>query len=199
VNALQGTNTFEPPIQPEPPPFTDHDWVNGIYTHITDTSNDNDETNYYQSMVAKIVSDNEEHYSYNQYNSFHDDTDHGYPTEHDLSTYTQRHIDRASIHTIVQDTIFNIISKQGATKLIPYIPNDQHQLPHHSTISQAIKNDGIYRVRIQHAQNDGRANRSVTSSKSLLVHYQDIADYGINGVKEGETAITCTGQGFIPW
>jgi hypothetical protein len=39
----------------------------------------------------------------------------------------------------------------------------------------------------------------VTSSKDLLLHYETIPDYAINGVKEGEPAIICIGKGYIPW
>ena len=49
------------------------------------------------------------------------------------------------------------------------------------------------------AQNDGGANRSVTSDKHLLIQYKDIKPYAIGGVKEGEVAIYCTGIGYIPW
>jgi hypothetical protein len=65
--------------------------------------------------------------------------------------------------------------------------------------AQAMDCNGIYRVNIHNAQNDGCDNRSVTLSKSLLIHFKEISDYGINGVKEGEAAIICTGRGFLPW
>ena len=70
---------------------------------------------------------------------------------------------------------------------------------HCNIISTAIENNDIYRVQILSAQNDGGANRSVTSTKSLLLHYEHIDDYAMNGVKEGKPAIICTGRGYLPW
>lgn len=69
---------------------------------------------------------------------------------------------------------------------------------YHLKIAKAISKGGIYRVQITSAQNDGGANRLVTSKKDLLLHFQDIPDYAISGVKDGELAIYCTGQGYIP-
>lgn len=60
---------------------------------------------------------------------------------------------------------------------------------HCDTISTAIDNNRIYHVQILSEWNDGSANRSVTSTKSLLLHYETIAGYAINGVKEGVVVI----------
>ena len=60
------------------------------------------------------------------------------------------------------------------------------------------KGNGIYRGSLK-MQDDGGANRSVTNQKELLIHYKDIKPYGIGGVKKGEAAIYCTGEGYIPW
>jgi deoxyuridine 5'-triphosphate nucleotidohydrolase len=116
-----------------------------------------------------------------------------------------------NLNTIIEETTYDIANIDNHIHLptVKYVNrkrtqarnkrlhNQQHQ--HMSKISQAIDKNGIYRVHIQHAQNDGGANRSVTSCKDLLVHYETIADYGINGVKEGEAAIVCTGRGYLPW
>ena len=66
-------------------------------------------------------------------------------------------------------------------------------------IETSIKRNGIYKATLATAQNDGGANRSVTSSKDLLVHYKTIDPYPINGVQKGDPAIYCTGTGYLPW
>jgi dUTP pyrophosphatase len=66
-------------------------------------------------------------------------------------------------------------------------------------IASSIGRNGIYKATLATAQNDGGANRSVTSSKDLLVHYRDIDPYPINGVQKGDPAIYCTGTGYLPW
>ena len=48
-------------------------------------------------------------------------------------------------------------------------------------------------------QNDTEANKNVTSDKSLLYNYEDIAPNPIGGVKEDDVAIVCTGKGFLQW
>jgi hypothetical protein len=48
-------------------------------------------------------------------------------------------------------------------------------------------------------QNDGGANRSITDQKHLLLSYEAITPYPINGVKDGEPALHCTGKGYLPW
>jgi hypothetical protein len=193
---VQGNDDFDQPILPEPPPFTPSDWANDIYTHITESSNNNDDTKLFQPQVARIVSDDEEYDNTIHYNSIYDDVNFAQTLTHDVIDDIKTN--RPTISTILENTIFNLTCNNGNAILTPHDPPDHH-LNLQSTISQAIHKDGLYRVRIQHAQNDGGANRSVTSSKSILVHYEDIANYGINGVKEGVTAITCTGRGFIPW
>jgi hypothetical protein len=94
-------------------------------------------------------------------------------------------------------TAFNTASGKQRRQRKHNFERQKRKLQRH--ISQAIDRNGIYRVHIHNAQNDGGANRSVTSSKDLLLHYENIDDYGINGVKEGEAAIVCTGRGFLPW
>ena len=70
-------------------------------------------------------------------------------------------------------------------------------------INTAIQgSNGLYRVRVDTTpklQNDGGANRSVTSMKNLLLNFQHIKPYPIGGVNDNETAITCTGYGYLPW
>ena len=48
-------------------------------------------------------------------------------------------------------------------------------------------------------QNDTGANKAVTNNNSLLYNYKTIAPYPIGGVKADDVAITCTGEGFLPW
>jgi hypothetical protein len=105
--------------------------------------------------------------------------------------------DKECIDNNTRLTASNSLSGKQRRQRQHYHNRKQRQLDRN--IAQAIDRNGIYRVNIHNAQNDGGANRSVTSSKSLLVHFEEISDYGINGVKEGEAAIVCTGRGFIPW
>jgi predicted restriction endonuclease len=171
-----------------------------IIDHIT-TVNNNDETKRYKPIVATLVFDNDINGNSIQYNSAYDD-EIICPTISILDTSannTSTYQDQPSINTILENTIFGISSKNGTTTLTPHKHNNSNPLQFQPIVSQVIQNNDWYRVCIQHTQNDGGTNRSVTSVKSLLVHYEDIADYGINGVKEGKTAITCTGRGFIPW
>jgi transposase InsO family protein len=57
---------------------------------------------------------------------------------------------------------------------------------------------GIYKHCLR-MQNDGGANRSITNQKHLLIWYENIKPYPINGVKDGEPALHCTGKGYLPW
>lgn len=64
-----------------------------------------------------------------------------------------------------------------------------------ANIPKVLSKNGLYRIQIKSMQNDRGANRSVTVSKDLLVHYEDIEDFAVGGIKEGEPAIICTGKG----
>ena len=69
-------------------------------------------------------------------------------------------------------------------------------------IHKGIASNGLYRIRLntnQKAQNDDGANCSVMNLKHLLLNYKDINPYPIEGVNTNETAIHCTGIGFLPW
>ena len=69
-------------------------------------------------------------------------------------------------------------------------------------IQNAIKDNGLYRVRIDTTnkiQKDSGANRSVTSMKHHLIDFQPINKYPIGGVNENGPAIYCTGKGYLPW
>jgi hypothetical protein len=116
-----------------------------------------------------------------------------------------------NLNTIIEETVYDISLVNDNLTLKPttissgkkrrsrleHLQSIKNQ--HDNRICQAISSNGIYRVQIQSAQHDGGANRSVTSSKDLLLHYEPIEDYAINGVKDGEPAITCIGKGYIPW
>jgi hypothetical protein len=116
-----------------------------------------------------------------------------------------------NLNTIVEETIYDISVINDNVALKPtnisngkkrrsrsdYIKRMEKQ--HQNRIQQAISRNGIYRVQIQSAQHDGGANRSVTANKDILLHFETIEDYAINGVKDGEPAIVCTGKGYIPW
>lgn len=116
-----------------------------------------------------------------------------------------------NLNTIIEETVYNISHINNELVLNPMKincgkkrrsqieSNIKHAKQHDNRIQQAISNNGIYRVQIQSAQHNGGANRSVTSNKQILLHYEKIKDYAINGVKEGEPAIICIGKGYIPW
>ena len=135
---------------------------------------------------------------------------------HDVLQSTIKHLAGSNdwtpnLNTIIEETSYDIDQFNDNVYLTPSSTTSgkrrrrqqsilrQQQDLHESKIAQAINRNGIYRVNIHNAQNDGGANRSVTSSKDLLLHFEEIANYGINGVKEGEAAIVCTGRGFLPW
>jgi dUTP pyrophosphatase len=133
---------------------------------------------------------------------------------HDVLQDTIKHLSgltdwQPNLNTIIEESTYDLTQVNDHVSLTPSTPSrtsrhkasyDQRQQDlHHKKIAQAIDRNGIYRVNIQTAQNDGGANRSVTSSKDLLLHFETITNYGINGVKEGEAAIICTGRGFLPW
>jgi transposase InsO family protein len=65
-------------------------------------------------------------------------------------------------------------------------------------ILQSPSATGIYKHYLR-MQNDGSTNRSITNQKHLLIHYENIRPYRINGVKDGEPALHCTGKGYLPW
>ena len=48
-------------------------------------------------------------------------------------------------------------------------------------------------------QNNSGANRSVTNTKHILIHYKSINPYPINGIDSTETAIHDIGFGYILW
>jgi hypothetical protein len=75
----------------------------------------------------------------------------------------------------------------------------QQQQQCENKILNAMHKNGIYHVQILSEQHDSVANQSVTSYKDILLHYEDIEDYVINGVKDGEPEIICTGKGYVPW
>jgi dUTP pyrophosphatase len=118
---------------------------------------------------------------------------------------------KPNLNTIVEETIYDIKQNNGCYELqdihissgkkrrsrLAKVHNQRQE--YEAKITSAISNNGLYRVRILSAQHDSGANRSVTSCKNLLLHYKDIDDYAINGVKEGEPAIVCTGTGYVPW
>jgi hypothetical protein len=45
---------------------------------------------------------------------------------------------------------------------------------------------------------DGGANRSITNSTSNLISYRNIKKYPMSAVAAGETALVCTGVGYLP-
>jgi hypothetical protein len=114
---------------------------------------------------------------------------------------------KPTLNNIIEETVYDINQQNDNINLTtPFVTSSKQQRSnihkldqHHNHIATAPNKGGLYRVQILSAQHDGGANRSVTSSKDLLLHFEDIPDYAINGVKEGEPAIVCTGRGFIPW
>jgi hypothetical protein len=116
-----------------------------------------------------------------------------------------------NLNTVIEEQVYDIDNINGVSclksktitsgkKQRSWTNNLQKQKDHSkANICKAITKNGLYRIQIQSAQNDGGANRLVTASKDLLIHYEDIEDYAIGGVKEGEPAIICTGKGYIPW
>jgi dUTP pyrophosphatase len=67
----------------------------------------------------------------------------------------------------------------------------------HDTIT-TLNTRGLYRQCLK-MQNDGGANRSITDQRTLLLQYEEITPYPINGVCDGRPALYCTGQGYLPW
>jgi deoxyuridine 5'-triphosphate nucleotidohydrolase len=126
-----------------------------------------------------------------------------------ISTMQQKFVKwRPTLNRIVEETVYDVNTADGNIFIrdIHAITSGkkrrsrQHrQQQYERKITKAISENGIYRVQILSAQHDSGANRSVTSSKNILLHYEDIEDYAINGVKDGEPAIICTGKGYVPW
>jgi hypothetical protein len=204
-----------------------HDYLNDIKSsHIS--SNDSINATM-KSPIVNLILDNElQRHELQQQNHFNhvpfvSSTTHQTIMDIDMTEATQEpafdnettptisKMWKPSLNDVIEETIQDLhFSSSNAT-----IPSQDHisnkcfcgrihkynkeLASYHSKITTAISNGGIYRVRIQSAQNDGKANRSVTSQKDLLLHYQDIPDFAISGVKDGEPAIYCTGQGRIPW
>ena len=114
---------------------------------------------------------------------------------------------RPNLNTVVEETVYDIHAVDNDVQLNTSLStsskrrrsSQRHRDQHVAKISNAIARNGIYRIQIVSAQHDGGANRSVTSSKDILVHYEPIDDYAINGVKDGEPAIVCIGKGYLPW
>ena len=55
------------------------------------------------------------------------------------------------------------------------------------------------KIRTENIQNDTGANKAVTNNRDILYNYKTIQPYPIGGVKADNVAITCTGQGYLPW
>jgi hypothetical protein len=116
-----------------------------------------------------------------------------------------------NLNTIVEEMVYDLQQHYGKCEIMDmHISSGkkkrsrQHKLQsqrqeYESKIANAIPKNGLYRVQILSAQHDSGANRSVTACKDILLYYTDIEDYAINGVKDGEPAIVCTGKGYVPW
>ena len=85
--------------------------------------------------------------------------------------------------------------------IVKSTPQDTNNLTSHiSSIINDTTTKGLYQFQLSNEmQNDGGANRSVTSSKNILLHYKSIDPYPINGINSNTPAIHCIGFGYIPW
>jgi deoxyuridine 5'-triphosphate nucleotidohydrolase len=133
------------------------------------------------------------------------------PTLNMLKT-TQAFVPKAwqpNLNTVIEENDYDLAHVNGAIHLKhssgrkrtqkQHSQYRQFLQDHEACISKAITRNGIYRIQISQAQNDGGANRSVTNNRDLLIKYENIPKYPINGVKDGEVAIYCTGRGYLPW
>lgn len=110
------------------------------------------------------------------------------------------------LNPIAEETIYDLKYTNDCLHYLPTNSRKRRQYrvrrakQHHAKISASIKQlNGIYRVSINPAQSDTGANRSCTGSKHLLVNFQPIAPYPVNGVNSDGPAIHCTGVGYLPW
>ena len=114
------------------------------------------------------------------------------------------------MNTVIEETIFDVSCDDSPSAIKPTSTSNKrirgqhrrHNLQvqsYHDKIATAINNNGIYRAQVMDAQNDGGANRTVTNNKNLLIHFESIPPYPINGVSSEAPAIHCTGKGYIPW
>jgi len=116
---------------------------------------------------------------------------------------------RSNPNTVIEENEYDLAHVNGAIHLKhsssqkrrqkQYDQYQQFVQDHDACISKAISRNGVYHVQISQAQNDGGANRSVTNNKEILIKYENIPKYTINGVNDGEVAIYCTGRGYLPW
>jgi dUTP pyrophosphatase len=116
-----------------------------------------------------------------------------------------------NLNQIIEENEFDLKLEQGIAPVVTteHVSNKRHRgrvqrneklrKMYEDKIAMSIKRNGIYQAKLAVAQNDGGANRSVTSSKELLVHYKNIDPYPINGVQKGDPAIYCTGTGYLLW
>ena len=64
---------------------------------------------------------------------------------------------------------------------------------------QSVDDEDLIHICTETIQNDTGANKAVTNNINLLYQYKNITPYPIGGVKADEVAITCTGEGLLPW
>ena len=117
---------------------------------------------------------------------------------------------KPTLNTIIEETVFDVSCDDNQPCIKPIIHtnkrdrgrtrrHNQYTNNYYNKINSAISNNGLYRAQVMNAQNDGGANRTVTNNKTLLVHFEAIDPYPINGVSNESPAIYCTGRGYLPW
>jgi hypothetical protein len=93
-----------------------------------------------------------------------------------------------NLNAVIEEKVYDIDAMNGVPCIIPKtLTSGKKRRQWHNkmqskyndskaNISKALSKHGLYPIQITSAQNDGGANRSVTASKDLLVHYKDIED-----------------------
>ena len=111
-----------------------------------------------------------------------------------------------SLNQIQEESSYDISYSNDSLHYIPTNSRKRQQfrsrreIQHHRKIAASIHQlNGIYKANLIPAQEDNGANRTCTNNKQLLVHFQDITPYPINGVNSDGPALHCTGVGYLPW
>ena len=110
-----------------------------------------------------------------------------------------------SLNQIQEESSYDISYSNDSLHYIPTNSRKRQQfrsrreIQHHRKIAASIHQlNGIYKANLIPAQEDNGANRTCTNNKQLLVHFQDITPYPINGVNSDGPALHCTGIGYLP-
>ena len=195
----------------EPPPTTNMEhqqWAHDVIRTITD---DNDNI---QRPIVRIIFEKHNIPTTNITTSgvstpyvYQDEC--GYALSHDDIFHTTHYIpEHNSYGHILNDADLQKRQQESTneqptscictTRSIP--PDTTTMSSHITSIITNPTTNGIYQFQFSNEmQNDGGANRSVINCKNILIHYNSIEPYPINGINSNEPAIHCIGFGYIPW